>query len=281
MFELRADAPGSRQVSITAWIGGSYLGELLVEITAERDHPAGPHRDVFAEITTESAEGTVSLVVRYDPAQNAYRFEFRDDDYPCEVTSKLAYEPGPRIEQIISGLDELAKGRSGYSAAQARDYLVNAGAALWQELVPQMLREQFWDRQGRIRQLTILADKDAVPWELLYPRDLGRDAGFLVEQFPVTRAIFGKRPARRISLMPARFVLPDDSSAEARAEIDAMRLLLDPGQAPGAVISSLTPLQQLIRSGNFGLLHFACHNRSTRLTAPRSHWTTCGSLRPS
>ena len=48
MFELRADAPGPRQVSVTAWIGGTYLGELLVEITAERDRPPGPHREVLA-----------------------------------------------------------------------------------------------------------------------------------------------------------------------------------------------------------------------------------------
>ena len=68
MFELRADTPGPRSVSITAWIGGSYLGELLVEITAERDRPPGPHREVLAEITTEPTEGAVSLVVRYDPS---------------------------------------------------------------------------------------------------------------------------------------------------------------------------------------------------------------------
>ena len=261
MFELRADAPGARSVSITAWLGGSYLGELIVEITAERDHPAGPHRDVLAEISTEPAEGAVSLVVRYDPAQNAYRFEFRDVDNSNEVISKLAYEPGPRVEQLLGGLDKLAKGHSGYSADQTQDYLINAGAALWRELVPQALREQFWDRQRRIRQLTILADKDAVPWELLYPRDPGHDAGFLVEQFPVTRAIFGRRLTRRLTLWPARFVLPEGSLPGAHAEIDAMQRLLDPGQSQGTVISSLTPLQELIRSGDFGLLHFACHNR--------------------
>ena len=261
MFELRADAPGARSVSITAWLGGSYLGELIVEITAERDHPAGPHRDVLTEISTEPAEGAVSLVVRYDPAQNAYRFEFRDMDNSNEVISKLAYEPGPRVEQLLGGLDKLAKGHSGYSADQTQDYLINAGAALWRELVPQALREQFWDRQRRIRQLTILADKDAVPWELLYPRDPGHDAGFLVEQFPVTRAIFGRRLTRRLTLWPARFVLPEGSLPGAHAEIDAMQRLLDPGQPQGAVISSLTPLQELIRSGDFGLLHFACHNR--------------------
>jgi hypothetical protein len=260
MFELRADSPGPRPVSITAWIGGAYLGELLVEITAERDHPPGPHRDVLAEIATEPTEGAVSLVVRYDPAQNAYRFEFRDEDNPHEVTSNLAYDAAPLVEQLVAELDGLAKGRSGYSVAQTRGYLVNAGARLWSQLVPAQLREQFWDRQHRIRQLTILADKDAVPWELLYPMDPGHDAGFLVEQFPVARAIFGRRPARRLSLWPARFVLPEGSLPKARDEIDAMRRLLDPGQPPGEVISALTPLQDLIAYGNFGLLHFACHN---------------------
>jgi CHAT domain-containing protein len=202
----------------------------------------------------------VSLVVRYEPAQNAYRFEFRDEDNPDQVTTNLAYNPGPLVEQLVGDLDKLAKGRSGYSAAQTRDYLVNAGATLWSQLIPAQLREQFWDRQHRIRQLTILADKDTVPWELLYPLDPGHDAGFLVEQFPVTRAIFRWLPSPTLKLWPARFVLPEGSLPEARAEIDAMRRLLAPEQSPGEVISALTPLQDLIAKGDFGLLHFACHN---------------------
>ena len=261
MFELRADTPGPRPASVTAWLGGSYLGELLVEVSAERDRPSGANRDVLAEIITEPANGAVSLVVRYDPRQNTYRFEFRDEDNPEEVTSNLAYEPGPRVEQLIAELDYLAKDRTGYSAAQTRNYLVNSGAALWQELLPERLRQQYWERQHRIRQLTILADKDAVPWELLYPMDPGHDAGFLVEQFPVTRAVFGRMPTRRLRLRPARFVLPEGSPPEARAEIEVMRQLLDPNQSPQSIIAALTPLQDLISSGRFGLLHFACHNR--------------------
>jgi Domain of unknown function (DUF4407)/CHAT domain len=259
-FELRADTPGPRSVSITAWIGGTYLGELVMEITAERDRPPGPHREVLAEITTEPTEGAVSLVVHYDPKQNAYRFEFRDEDNPGEVPGSLTYDPGPLVERLVADLDDLTKGRTGYSPAQTRDYLVNAGAGLWSRLVPETLREQFWDRQHRIRQLTILADKDVVPWELLYPLDRGHDTGFLVEQFPVTRAIFGWRPTRTLRLRPARFVLPEGSLPKARDEIDAMRRLLDPGQPPSEVISALTPLTDLIGAGDFGLLHFACHN---------------------
>jgi CHAT domain len=259
-FDLHATAPGPQQISVTAWLGGSYLGELLVEITIERDTDEGPTQDVFGEVTTEPVEGAVGLVVRYDPSQQAYRFEFRDEDYPDEVTSHLAYNPGPRVERLIAELDSVAKGHSGYSAAETRDYLVNQGAALWRELLPERLRAQFWERQHRIRQLTILADKDTVPWELLYPMDPGHDAGFLVEQFPVTRAVFGRRLTRKLRLDPARFVLPEGSPSRAGDEVEALRRLLDPARSPGAVVSELTPLLALIRQGDFRVLHFACHN---------------------
>jgi hypothetical protein len=258
MFELRADAPGPRPVSITAWLGGNYLGELIVEVTAERFGARGLSRDVLAEITMERTDGAVSLVVRYDPVQQLYRFEFRDDDNPDEVTSHLAYDPGPQVEHLVTELDDLAKDRSGYSPAETREYLVNMGAGLWRELVPAELREQFWQRQHRIKQLTILSDKDVIPWELLYPKDPGHDAGFLVQQFPVTRAVFGHRPSRRLDLRPARFVLPEHSPRQAQDEIKMLRLLLSEDRRP--VISELTPLLDTINKGDFGLLHFACHN---------------------
>ena len=69
-----------------------------------------------------------------------------------------------------------------------------------------------------------------MPWELLYPMDPGHDAGFLVEQFPVTRSIFGWRPGRTLRLQPARFVLPEGSLHEAAVEVEAMRRLLDPAR---------------------------------------------------
>lgn len=265
MFELRADAPGPRKASITAWADGTYLGQLDVEITATRWAVLRRgHQDVTAEIGTEPVTGAVSLVVRHDPRQNSYRFEFRDEDNPEEVVSDLAYEPGRRVEHLVAELDRLAKGRSGYSAAESRDYLVNAGAALWTELLPARLREQFWERQHRIRQLTILAESDVVPWELLYPLDPGHDHGFLVEQFPVTRVVFGRRPARSLRLDPAWFVLPGNSPPRASDEVTAMLNLFYPslglsGARP-PVVYGLTPLLDLIKAGDFGLLHFACHN---------------------
>ena len=261
MFELKANSPGPRMAHLTAWLGGSYLGQLTIEVTADTRAAGRPHNDRYAEIDAEPAEGAVGLVVRYDPTQMAYRFEFRDEDNPEEVTSHLAYDPRPRVEHLVATLDQLAVG-GGYSAPETRDYLVNAGAVLWQELIPGQLRKQFWDRQHRITQLTILSDQDAVPWELLYPLDRHHDAGFLVEQFPVTQGVFGRRPARSLTLEPAWFVVPNGSPPQARDEVEMLRRLLDSttARATDPVIGELTPLLDLIHQGDFGLLHFACHN---------------------
>jgi hypothetical protein len=259
-FDLRGADPGARAISVTAWLGGSYLGELRAEVAVDPQGAEGPAREVASEVAAGPVPGAVSLVVRYVPQQNLYRFEFRDIDNPDEVTSQLAYEPGPGVERLVGELDQIAKDRSGYSEAETREYLVNAGIELWQTLIPQALRDQFWDRQGRIRQLTILADNDVVPWELLYPKDKGHDNGFLVEQFPVTRSVFGRPPSPRLNLRPARFVLPEPSPATASQEIQELSRVLDCGPDPETVVSAITPLQELLRTGDFGLLHFACHN---------------------
>jgi len=152
----------------------------------------------------------------------------------------------------------------GSGADETRRHLRNAGAQLWRQLVPEALRNQFWDRQGRITQLTILTENDIVPWELLYPLDPGHDEGFLVEQFPVTRGIFDRVPSGRLRLRPFEFVLPDKSPPQASQEIDTVRALLGSQAVPGDIVRELTPLSELLERGDFGMLHFACHNSFDR-----------------
>jgi hypothetical protein len=122
MFELVADSPGARKISITAWQDGSYLGELQVELTAFADAPASRPQSVRAELSREIVDGAVTLVVRYDPARNAYRFQFHDIDNPREEVHALSNPPGPLVEELVNELDRLAEGRTGYSAGETRDY---------------------------------------------------------------------------------------------------------------------------------------------------------------
>jgi CHAT domain len=260
-FELAASAPGPQRISVTAWHGGTFLGEMPVEVSAELDARNDSLQEHSAELAREIVDGAVTLEVIYERAANAYRFRFHDVDNPREELQPLTYEPGPLVEQLVSQLNELAAGGLGYSAAETRDYLMDEGARLWRSLLPQRLREQFWERQHRIRQLTIMSDRDAVPWELLYPRDRRREAGFLVEQFPVTRDLFERpRLVRALRLHPARFVRSNDALSSADAEIATLTTLLGVPPSPDSIVSEFSSLRRLMQRGGFGLLHFACHS---------------------
>jgi TIR domain-containing protein/CHAT domain-containing protein len=200
--------------------------------------------------------GGVILTVSHTNA--TYRFRFIDVDNPREVVSEIDPELVVRGEQSFRHKAALAEDRAGSSAAARRQLeLIGLGKKLWKGLIPYELQSQFWERQQRITQLTILSDSDPVPWELLYPWDRGRDAGFLVEQFPVTRAIYGRPLQSRLRLHPTRFVVPPGSHAEAQAEAEALARLLG---TKLTTVSDLDPLLKLIEEGDFGLLHFACHN---------------------
>jgi hypothetical protein len=201
----------------------------------------------------------VSLIARYAPTEHLYRFQFIVDDNPPEVKHPLEFDLDDSVKDLIRVLGELAKGRRGYDEAEARALLTGIGVGLWQDLVPDGLRRQFWEHHADIDQLTILADNDVVPWEVLYPKDIGHDHGFLVEQFPVTREIFNRKRGRRLRLRPARFVLPPGSPSRAVDEVDTLGEVLGETSAD-AVVTELSELLRLLRHGDFGVLHFACHN---------------------
>ena len=59
-----------------------------------------------------------------------------------------------------------------------------------------------------------------MPWELLYPVDGDDDNGFLVEQFPVVRRVFGQGQVRRLPLARAAYIVPPGSPGTALDEVD-------------------------------------------------------------
>jgi hypothetical protein len=258
-FSLQADAPGAGSASVVATLDGTYLGNLTVSINVRADTRAGPFRRVRSEVGMESVRGAVSLIARYSPRENLYRFQLITDDYPSEVRYQLDFDPADSIKDLIKVLNDLAEGRRVYSPAKAHRFLANKGMELWQSLLPEVLRDQFWDHQAGIEQLTIVSDNDDLPWEVLYPRDRGHGDKFLVEQFPVTRAIFDRSRVRGLRLRPARFVLPPRSPSKAADEVATLSQLLGE-TSPDAVVTDYDQLLELLENDDFGVLHFACHN---------------------
>ncbi len=266
-FELEAKQPGVHSIEVTAFHGGTYIGVLTLEVIVAREVTTSRQMDLLAAVSHRTRQpGEMSLIIHFSEAQNVYRYQLIDDSVGCpdETQSEpLKRTPQEAIEDLVTQLNEVARGGVPYNAEQTRRWLKGKGIELWDEFIPKSLQQQFWERQNKIARMMILTSGDPVPWELLYPfeSDGNRDAGFLAEQFPVARWMIGGPPPSELNLSSAAFVLPDDSLESAKAETNTLRQLVESnGILTDVAISDIDRLIQLLDNADFDLLHFACHN---------------------
>ena len=215
-FAFRARAEGLQRVVVTAWAGGTFLGELTLEVSVEdrgryvhgmaRRVPVGSLR---------AEPGEVTLQVRFDGER--YTFQLLSDRYLFEpvLAEAVTARPSEAVERTVAALRAMATGGSGYSAGNARTWMEQAGVGLWNDMVPELIKEQFWQLRESIASFTIAAGRDVIPWELLYPLGPERDEGFLVEQFPVMRRVYGQQRFHHITVTSPRYVVPSGSPENA------------------------------------------------------------------
>jgi molecular chaperone DnaK len=258
-FAFRAEQPGLFKVRVTAFIGGTFVGELGAEISVEANGQRVDGHTLVADLGHLRPEpGEVTLQVRFDG--DRYTFQLLSDSclFGPVLAEALTAQPGEAVERTLAMLRAMADRRSGYTARNARRWMREAGIGLWNDMVPGLIKEQFWQLRSSIAAFSIVCARDTIPWELLYPLAAsGEDAGFLVDQFPVLRRVYDQRRSRYLSLRPASYVVPPRPPTNAPDEVAALQRKL--GAAADA-IGDLETLMALIDSGDFGMLHFACHN---------------------
>lgn len=270
-FPLRTLVPGLHWVTVRAFREGTPLGEVRCQISVTEGGVTRDGRKHVGTLPSIACEpGEVTLQVHRND----------DESYSFQLMSETLYAPerfrfhggDPRkvADQLAQEVRELARlagpGAAGAAARTHRIYerLKNQGVELWRSAVPEAVKQQFWEQTDRITSFTVLEKRNVVPWELLYPLDSQRDRGFLAERLPVVRRVFDQDRVRRIAFPGATFVVPPGSPPEAVQEIASLRRLLGPRAAQAEVITEGQALTDLIRGGNVGLLHFACHNTFSR-----------------
>jgi tetratricopeptide (TPR) repeat protein len=262
-FPFRAHGLGLQRVLVTAWAGGTFLAELALEVSVEADASYVDAPPRTAPVGSVQAEpGEVTLQVRFDGER--YTFQLLSQQYLFEpvLAESVTAQPGVAVERMVSTLRDMAVGgrAGGYSPSNARRWMERAGVGLWNGMVPELIREQFWQLQGSISAFSVAVGRDVVPWELLYPLAPGRDEGFLVRQFPVMRRVYGQQRSRVVAIGGAQYVVPAGSPFNAMDEVTKIRRVFGLPDSEALPIGELDLLLALIESGQAGLLHFACHN---------------------
>jgi hypothetical protein len=261
LFQFQAKETGRHRILLTAYHGGTFLGRLETQVLVTSQRVSASSQRVDAQVDTEKVAGEVTLAILYDEVGNSLTFILSDQSEVRVVTGKRLWDDlRTLVEGIIPQFDAYAANQSGLSPEHARSRMENQGMRLWSDLVPRELKEALRERLESISQLTIVCEKDVVPWELLYPHDrLGDERGFLVEQFPVVRWVLSTKRLQRLTLGSPRFVVPGDSPPAALGEVHniARRLGVEGSQA---LIGDVAALRAALEAPAYDCLHFACHN---------------------
>ena len=261
-FGFVAGRAGLHEVTVRAFAGGTFLAELALQVSVEVGAALdeGPAR-VAAVGAFASEPGEVTLQVSLTEDKRFSFQLFGEALYPVQLSQRLAGNPSQAVGALVAELRSFAANKSPYaSSALVRNRLKNLGAQLWADAVPEAVRRQFWEQADKIKLFTVASEGDTVPWELLYPVDGDNENGFLVEQFPVVRRVYGQGRARKLPLASAAFVVPTGSPQNAMDEVQAIRGRLGSGVRDQGVIDHLDQLVNLLASAP-SVLHFACHNQ--------------------
>jgi hypothetical protein len=254
-------------VIVSAFADGTFLGELALQISVEAGAGLEQGSSRMVALPGLAAEpGEVTLQVsRTD--DDRYSFQLIGEAlYPVELSRRLAGDPTQVVRALTDELRAMAAGHSPYEdPALVRNRIKSLGAQLWADVVPEAIRRQFWEQADRIRLFTVASDMDTVPWELLYPVDGDNDNGFLAEQFPVIRRVYGQGRVRSLNLSSAAYIVPPGSPANAMEEVQAVRAHLGGRIRDQGVCSRLDSLIGLL-DDTPSVLHFACHNAFTDTT---------------
>ncbi|WP_416981877.1 CHAT domain-containing protein [Streptomyces sp. T028] len=270
-FGFRAVEAGLHRVLVRAHRGGTFLGELTVEVAVEtsaagRSVPGG-EAVVTADLPVMLCEpGEVTLEVAREA--DHYRFRLLGDDLPRPERSDLpSADPTEAVGLLVSELGLMARGEHRLdSPALVQERLKDLGSGLW-GVIPATVRTAFWNQLDRITSFTVASELDTVPWELLYAVDQSHEAGFLAGRMAVVRRSAGQSRARLIVPTSIAFVQSRKMPEHAEREIAAVRGHLSGTQDLG-VVEDLDDLRQLLLPEPPGVLHFACHHAFDAKTGP-------------
>ncbi|WP_435270238.1 CHAT domain-containing protein [Streptomyces sp. 1222.5] len=256
-FAFLTREPGLHRVRVSAWAGGTFLTEIGLEVSVERDGPYAVEPPSAADLGEMRAHpGEVTLLV--DRVGDQYTFRLISDRciYGAVLAQALTAAPEAAAERAYAMLQRLAAGRGEYSGAHARRWMKETGVGLWTEMVPDPIKEQFWQLRDHITAFSVASEHDVLPWELLYPVTPGRDEGFLVQQFPVLRNSLGQPRSSALPIGEPHYVVSARAPVNGDSEIESIRRIL----GTGTVVDTLDGVLTVIDAGTTGPLHFTCHN---------------------
>lgn len=181
---------------------------------------------------------------------------------------------------IASNSRKLGSSDSDYSSDNFQDnnriiqnILKRTGNRLWKELIPDGLKEKYWEFKSSVKSLLIISDEPWIPWEITKPYKFNKgkqeQEPFWCEQFAISRWLSGPGVANLCPIDPADLAIPiapnntNLSWAQQEAtfvkELNQSCVSVNIESIP--IISRVLDLEDYLEENQnqFSILHFACH----------------------
>lgn len=191
--------------------------------------------------------------LRLDPGQDVVRFD------SAEIKDRER-----RIGLILDSVAEVWKQSSGAPDERERK-LQDIGSKLFDEFFPEPMQDYLWTNRAKVKDLILYADEPFVPWELVHLKPASgprpEEPSFLA-QAGLVRWQLGSFPPRemRVRQGRARSLCPEYADPRfALSAPVAERLFLEERFDATPVTATPNGVRELLRSGQFDLLHFSGH----------------------
>ncbi len=147
--------------------------------------------------------------------------------------------------------------------------MIAVGEDLWEELIPDQLKREYWKFKDKVQSLLITSDEPWIPWEMIKPYDRDEDFEdpFWCDRFAMSRWLSGPGTAEEFPSESVVTVAPENSNLpNVLKEVDFLQHLsnLKPSIYSIPTISSGLDLKNYIKKNEFSILHFACHGMFDR-----------------
>jgi hypothetical protein len=209
--------------------------------------------------------------------------------------------PLERMQALYNEVSKLTRSQSRHfgsseeeeppiSPDEASRRLARLGNQLWDELIPEKMKAEYWKFKDKVKTVLITSDEPWVPWEMIKPYRFDDQEGpldepFWCQQFAISRWLSGQGPADLLSMETARSIAPLESDLP--AIVDEIAFLnglpaLRPGLHLLEPLHALAEVRDWLENGQFSVLHFACHGMFDSEQPMNSGiLLTGGALRPS
>ncbi|MGB0563593.1 MAG: pentapeptide repeat-containing protein, partial [Spirulinaceae cyanobacterium] len=277
-FVLFARQLGQKKIKVWFYQNGKPIGKAFYNIlvseqpaTVEVPQPEKPAQLEVKKVLTIPPQDLELLVDFVDDCTLSFRLHSVKQE--VNIHNKkfgpltLHCSPLEKMQSVYKEMTQLAQRMP--KTLEDREWsehrLAIKGNELWDELIPEALKQEYWKFKSRVTSVLITSEEPWIPWEIIKPYSKDEDQDnepFWCQQFAVSRWLSGAGMADELDIRKSKSVAPIPVNLPSvKEEIDFLNKLpaLKANITPLGTVSRRMEVLESLKNEDLSLLHFACH----------------------